>query len=155
MVDLFSAEQPVWRLYLDGCTEQRACAFQTNSGRDRAVDRHMPSQRGPGGRQHVSGRAARLHASPAPSAVPERPVLCLGRGLQCKYWPWTQRVAAQLPEHATGSTRPYLSVMHATGHSYYCLVRRNRILQHFVSDMCIRLLRNGRSYAPKVLPLDS
>ena len=87
MVDLFSAEQPVWRLYLDGCTEQRACAFQMNSGRDWAVDRHMPSQRGPGGRQHLSGRAARLHASPAPSAVPERPVLCLGRGLQMTLHP--------------------------------------------------------------------
>lgn len=94
MVDLFSAEQPVWRLHLDGCTEQRACAFQTNSGRDRAVDRHMPSQRGPGGRQHVSGRAARLHASPAPSAVPERPVLCLGRGLQILALDPTCRCAA-------------------------------------------------------------
>ena len=82
MVVLFSAEQPVWRVNLDSCTEQRVCAFQADSGRDRAVDRHMPSQRGPGGCQHVSGRAVRLRASPAPGAVPERPVLCFGRGLQ-------------------------------------------------------------------------
>ena len=41
----------------------------------------------------------------------------------CKYWPWSQRVAARWPEYATGDTRPYLSVMHATGHAYYCQVK--------------------------------
>ena len=40
----------------------------------------------------------------------------------CKYWPWTQRVASRFPEHGTGHTKPFLSVMHATGHAYYCQV---------------------------------
>ena len=40
----------------------------------------------------------------------------------CKYWPWAQRVAERFPQFDTGSTRPYLSVMHAFAHNYHCQV---------------------------------
>ncbi|XP_043207566.1 uncharacterized protein LOC122373504 isoform X2 [Amphibalanus amphitrite] len=40
----------------------------------------------------------------------------------CKYWPWTQRVGQLFPEHATHDTKPFLSVMHAMSHAYYCQI---------------------------------
>ncbi|XP_043242318.1 uncharacterized protein LOC122391992 isoform X2 [Amphibalanus amphitrite] len=41
----------------------------------------------------------------------------------CKYWPWAQRVARVFPEYSLGDTQPFLSVMHASGHAYYCQIR--------------------------------
>ncbi|XP_043232044.1 uncharacterized protein LOC122386681 isoform X3 [Amphibalanus amphitrite] len=40
----------------------------------------------------------------------------------CKYWPWAQRVSRRWPEYSTGDSMPFLSVMHATGHAYYCQI---------------------------------
>ena len=40
----------------------------------------------------------------------------------CKYWPWAQRVSRLWPEYDTSNSEPFLSVMHATGHAYYCQV---------------------------------
>ncbi|XP_043246029.1 uncharacterized protein LOC122393759 isoform X2 [Amphibalanus amphitrite] len=40
----------------------------------------------------------------------------------CKYWPWTQRVSRRWPEYDTHGSEPFLSVMHATGHAYYCQI---------------------------------
>ena len=40
----------------------------------------------------------------------------------CKYWPWSQRVGQLFPEHDTHDAKPFLSVMHAMSHAYYCQV---------------------------------
>ncbi|XP_043227996.1 uncharacterized protein LOC122384523 [Amphibalanus amphitrite] len=39
----------------------------------------------------------------------------------CQYWKWLQDVHRKMPELSTQSL-PYLSVMHATGHSYHCQI---------------------------------
>ena len=41
----------------------------------------------------------------------------------CKFWPWAVRVADRFPEHGLGEAMPFLSVMRATGHSYYCQIQ--------------------------------
>ena len=40
----------------------------------------------------------------------------------CKYWPWAQRVSRRWPEYDIHGSEPFLSVMHATGHAYYCQI---------------------------------
>ncbi|XP_043225461.1 uncharacterized protein LOC122383261 isoform X2 [Amphibalanus amphitrite] len=41
----------------------------------------------------------------------------------CQYWPWAQRLANRLLQFDVGDTQPFLSVMHATGHAYYCQIK--------------------------------
>ena len=44
----------------------------------------------------------------------------------CKYWPWVQRLLADLPTdhrlHKVATQKPFLSVMHSKAHSWSCQV---------------------------------
>ncbi|XP_069179271.1 uncharacterized protein [Procambarus clarkii] len=43
----------------------------------------------------------------------------------CKYWPWALTVAQKQSHFHIGQAKPFLGVLHAKGHAWYCQVNKN------------------------------